>query len=119
MPTNAIGAPSLISKGDVTRALDNHRILRIQGYLGVHVLALSWEGCDVAFENDLSQVTLLFQESFNYDVYPYKIPSNRSQSKLNCHIANFIEEYGRDGNLIIVYYGGHGGYHKSKCEWAA
>ncbi|KAH8746731.1 hypothetical protein F5882DRAFT_471336 [Hyaloscypha sp. PMI_1271] len=75
-------------------------------------------GCTVEIE----ELRRLFNGVFGYAAWPYKIPSLDSQRALGVCVAKFIESFGGEDNLIIVYYGGHGGLNvtsKSPCTWAA
>lgn len=63
---------------------------------------------------------------FGYQVWPYRIPSQDPEKALNLQVATFIDNFGHEDNLIVVYYGGHGGggpkpktKTKGPCTWAA
>ncbi|KAI1208289.1 uncharacterized protein F4807DRAFT_158691 [Annulohypoxylon truncatum] len=122
MNANPEGTTPQIIIDHVTRELDKYRIRRKQGYSSVHALLLSWEEGDATFGENVRDVALLFQESLNYLVLPYKIPSDDSQRRLNLYVAQFLSQYGGGDNLIVVYYAGHGAPSPSKlsdCQWAA
>ncbi|KAK4199235.1 hypothetical protein QBC40DRAFT_297790 [Triangularia verruculosa] len=114
------------SKQLLTTKLTQYRPRRIQRYKSVNVLILLWEDLepeDAIISAQASDIKALFSEQFNYAIHTYEIPSQDSQSRLNLFVAQFVHCYGREDNLIIVYYGGHG-YQPSKDDkstylWAA
>ncbi|KAI1503801.1 hypothetical protein F5X99DRAFT_406800 [Biscogniauxia marginata] len=122
MNADAEDADAQAIKKELASGLDKYRLRRKQGYSSVHVLLLSWQVGDAAFAEDANEVAAVFQDSFNYSVLPYKIPTENSQIRLNLHVAHFVERFGGEDNLIVVYYGGHGGpsaLNQSDCQWSA
>ena len=89
--------------------LASYRHIRHQRYEAVNVLLLSWEDDDTDGAAEVEQLKRLFKESFNYTTCSYFIPSSKPQSSLNVRVASFIDAFGGADNLLIVYYGGHGG----------
>ena len=96
---------------------------RHQRYAAVNVLLISWEDDDTGSATEIKQLQTLFQDSFNYAVDSYVIPSTKSQQLLNLKISSFSYRFGSPDNLLVIYYGGHGGPRtgrsKSPCTWAA
>lgn len=105
-----------------TKLVDYSRI-RHQRYEAVNVLLISWKDDDTDSATEIEQLQTLFQETFNYTARPYQIPSTNSQASLNLQIASFLHSFTGSDNLLVIYYGGHGGprvgQHKSPCTWAA
>lgn len=87
--------------------LDNWKINN--AYKSVSVLAIYWEDGDVpGFEEEARQITHFFEESFNFDVDVYAIPSDHCHRKLDIRINAFLDDHGHQDDLIIIHYGGHG-----------
>ena len=110
---NCLKMPSEQSKGNygkrtVTKLADYCHI-RHQGYAAVNILLISWKDDDTNSATEIKQLQTLFQESFNYTVCLYQFPSIDSQASLNFQIASFLLASGGPNNLLIIYYGGHGG----------
>ena len=106
----------------IETALKEYQTHREQRYAAVTVLILSWKDTDLKLDEEFQALESLFQKTFNYHVKRYEIPSERPQYQLGHHINNFLPLHGVPGNLVIVYYGGHGGPPKNgstECEWAA
>ena len=106
----------------LTQLADYYHI-RHQRYAAVNALLISWKDDDTNSASEVKQLQTLFQESFNYTACLYQIPSTNSQAALNFQIASFLHTFGGPDNLLIIYYGGHGGprtgQNKSPCTWAA
>jgi len=119
---NSPAAASEPEQGQLSRELARYRPRRTHRYTAVNVLVLSWKDGDDAIAVQVEEVKRLFVDLFNYFVRPYEIPSQDSQRLLNLHVAQFIQCFGGQDNLIIVYYGGHGGMSdptETLCTWAA
>ena len=106
----------------LTRLAD-YRYIRHQRYAAVNVLLISWKDDDTNSATEIKQLKTFFQESFHYTACSYQIPSTDSQASLNFQIASFLHAFGGPDNLLIIYYGGHGGprigNNRSPCTWAA
>lgn len=107
----------------ITGALEQFQPQREQRYAAVTVLLLSWKDNDLRLlDEELQELEDLFRNSFQYLVTRYQIPSKSPQYQLGKHMSDFLIDHGTEGNLIIVYYGGHGSPPKNgstDCEWAA
>lgn len=106
----------------ISNKLAHYRPRRLHRYASVNVLLLSWEEDDIGCETEIKDLARIFRECLNYAVWPYKIPSDDSEISLSLIIAQFVKSFGQEENLIIVYYGGHGGPKqdlKSPCTWSA
>jgi len=105
-------------------------------YRDTTVLLLSWVGSDldvdpeVCFpENTQSGDALtriveqirnledVFHREYNFQTQKLQISDKRPQSQLNMELANFVHNHGHDGNLLIIYYAGHGFYNKDEHEF--
>ncbi|KAI0411724.1 hypothetical protein F5X98DRAFT_42481 [Xylaria grammica] len=107
-------------QNQVATELGLYKPRRLQRYANVNVLLLTWADADLHFATEANQLAKMFRESFGYRTLPYQIPSEDPQRQLNLHVAQFIASYGRDDNLIIVYYGGHGSQGgELSFEWGA
>lgn len=76
-------------------------------YRKVRVLLLSWEKDDADFDAEIRPLESVFAGLYHYDTECWKIPSRRSAFELSRKIADLVDADGHDGNLLIVYYGGH------------
>lgn len=107
---------------EITDALTAFRPRRIQRYASVNVLLLYWIESDLKRDGELDQLQQMFGHVFNYSVHRFPIPSERPQARLNSYIARFLEAHAEKDDLVILYYGGHGGPTRDSripCEWAA
>ena len=116
------GTQRTVDEETIATCLVQYRPRWTQRYVAVNVLLLSWEDDDIGCAAEIAELSRMFQESFNYAVWPYKIPSQDPESSLNSTVFQFVASFGGEDSLIIVYYGGHGGPKittKSPCTWAA
>lgn len=107
---------------DIADALTAFRSRRIQRYASVNVLLLSWTDSDLKRDDELNQLEHMFRHVFDYSVHRYLIRSTRSQALLMEYMGRFIVKHAEADDLIILYYGGHGGPTRDSripCEWAA
>jgi hypothetical protein len=88
--------------------LVNYSFVESPYYNSATVLALSWEEDDLGVIREIRQLSTLFRELLNFEFRRFIIPSERSQAILSRAISDFVYEFGGEGNLIIIYYGGHG-----------
>ena len=110
------------SHDKIADELERYQIRRIQRYTSVAVLLLYWKETDLKIHDELQALEDLLQDTFNYRVERCAIPSEKPQYLLGHALNTFLEKYGTSDNLVIVYYGGHGGPTKdgsTECEWAA
>jgi hypothetical protein len=82
-------------------------------YKEAHVLLLSWEGGDSRMYDQLCQLQEVFDILYNYEVEEWKIPPTKPHTKLNEKILEFLT-HDQIGNLLVVYYAGHGGIDKDR-----
>jgi hypothetical protein len=110
------------SHAKIADELERYQTRRIQRYTCVVALLLYWKETDLKIDGELQALEDLLQDTFNYNVERYAIPSEKSQRMLCSAVNKFLDQYGTSDNLVIVYYGGHGGPTKdgsTECEWAA
>ncbi|KAI1174286.1 hypothetical protein F4777DRAFT_390127 [Nemania sp. FL0916] len=108
----------------ISDELTLYRPRRLQRYTATHALLLSWEDDDIGVAGEIEQLSEMLCDSnrFGCQVWSYQIPSQNPARALNFRLAQFLDEFGNEDNLIIVYYGGHGGPRvstKGPCTWAA
>nr|RBQ91842.1 hypothetical protein FVER53263_20965 [Fusarium verticillioides] len=106
--------------------LTEYRPLRTQRYATVNVLIITWKDHDLGidFDREVTEVKDMFSQTFNYAIWPFKIPSQDPELSLNVCVAQFIKNFGGADDLLIVFYSGHGGggsntQARSPCIWAA
>ncbi|KAK0701332.1 hypothetical protein B0H67DRAFT_650552 [Lasiosphaeris hirsuta] len=118
----ASSTPAAGHEAMLARELEDYRPRRTQRYVAVNVLLLYWEDDDIGCAGEITVMGDMFRQSFNYAIWPYKIPSQDPEMSLNLKVVEFVSSFGQEDSLIIVYYGGHGGPRvatKSPCTWAA
>lgn len=108
----------------IAQGLAHYQPRRLRRYTAVHALLLYWEDDDIGVAKEIKELTDMFRDvsKFGYQVWPYRIPSRDPARSLSYTVAQFLHNFDREDNLIIVYYGGHGGpkiKSKSPCTWAA
>lgn len=108
----------------IAQELARYRPRRSQRYSAVNVLVVTWKDDDIGVADEVAEVIDHFRQQLNFIVWPYHIPSQSSQSELQVHVAQFIQQCGIDEDaLVILFYSGHGGQtlerSSSECVWAA
>jgi hypothetical protein len=78
-------------------------------YREVHVLILSWEDDDLGVIKQILQLAIVFTLEYELEVDKFMIPSNNPEFVVMEQLKQFVDKYSQPGNLLIVYYGGHGG----------
>ena len=76
-------------------------------YKKVKVLLMSWDKEDTGVEPEVRNLEAVFRGLYHYDTEYWRIPSRRSAVELSRKVADLVDEHGREGNLLILYYGGH------------
>ncbi|KAL1626831.1 hypothetical protein SLS56_006647 [Neofusicoccum ribis] len=87
------------------------------GYFKVSVLIIKWaDGLDqLQVNKECQELEDLFENTFKYETETLALGgSERTQLQLISGIGNFAHKSGGEDNLLIVYYAGHGVYHKDK-----
>ena len=92
----------------------------IPEYHSVHALLLNWEADDIGTLTELEELRDLFENHFAYSTEIWPIPSSRPETALENKLGAVKQSYGKEGCLIIVYYGGHGEMKRDgRSVWAA
>ena len=87
-------------------------------YKGVYVLLLSWEMDNLGVIREIMELQEVFRSQYHFETEEWKIPSHKSHNSLSSRILNFVESYDDKNNLLIIYYGGHGGMNDDRhCIW--
>jgi len=87
-------------------------------YKNVYVLLLSWADDDLGVIKELEELNQLFKTTFNFTTHTWTIPSEESEYELMREVMNFRQGKNQ-GDLIILYYGGHAGGNPQECIWTA
>lgn len=88
-------------------------------YAAVCVLLLSWENDTLGVIDELLELQAVFQTFYSFYTEEWKIPSNGSHNWLFFLLAQFLQHYGSEGNLLIIYYRGHSYMNDhGQCVWA-
>jgi hypothetical protein len=90
-------------------------------YHEVHVLLLTWDG-DLEGHNDLWEeaetLRKVLVNDYKFIASHYRLPSSSKHpaNRLRKKLDSFKQDLGNPGNLLIIYYGGHGTVHRSVVE---
>jgi hypothetical protein len=109
----------------IANKLTAYRPLRTQRYATVNVLIITWKDHDFGldFDREIAEVKDMFCQTFNYIIWPFKIPSQDAERTLNLCIAQFVKSFGGEDDLLVIFYSGHGGEGdpaaRNPCTWAA
>lgn len=94
-------------------------------YNTVGVLTLYWQQDDFqpSCQEESQKIISLFRDEFHYSVEEFAIPMevDKCEDQLGLAISRFKCDYNSVGNLMIVYYSGHGDRDQTndKAVWAA
>lgn len=97
-----------ILQTELTSELDRFQPRRGKDYDAVSVLLLVWQDDDLGCLSEAKQFSALLETDFCYSVREFLIPSDRPQASLNRAISDFLYSNGSHGNLVLIYYAGHG-----------
>ncbi|KAF4943878.1 hypothetical protein FGADI_13094 [Fusarium gaditjirri] len=107
----------------IVRKLAQYRPLRTQRYASVNVLVVTWRDHDLGHDLDqeVEELKNMFRHTFNYTIWPFRIPSTDAERSLNLFVAQFVMNFGGEDDLAIIFYSGHGGGEgeRQACTWAA
>jgi hypothetical protein len=76
-------------------------------YSKVKVLLMSWDKDDIGVEQEVRNLEAVFRGLYHYETEYWKIPSRRPAVELSRKVADLVDAHGQEGNLLILYYGGH------------
>lgn len=89
-------------------------------YHTVHALLLNWEFDDLGTEVELQALGEQLRRQFNFATEFWKIPTQESENELEKKMSQVKAGLEGEGNLLIVYYGGHGQWNpRNRSIWAA
>ncbi|OTA98110.1 hypothetical protein M426DRAFT_326250 [Hypoxylon sp. CI-4A] len=93
---------------DLTEALNAAWPKRHVTYSDVHALMITWEDNDIPhMDKEVTRLSNVLKGEFGYKIHPLIIPASKADLKIRREVDNFIENYGDQDNLLIVYYAGH------------
>ena len=81
-------------------------------YAAVRCLLLSWEDDRLGCLKEIDELGKVFLEHFNFQVEKWQIPTLNSFMSLQWKLMEFQRQAVEKGELVILYYGGHGGQTK-------
>ena len=93
---------------ELTAELDRYQPFRGSYYAAVTALMLVWQDDDLGCINEVRELSVILEQVFHYTVRQFLIPSERSQASLGRAVSDFLYDHGSCGNLVLIYYGGHG-----------
>ncbi|PQE06114.1 tyrosine- phosphatase non-receptor type 6 protein [Rutstroemia sp. NJR-2017a BBW] len=102
--THTPNTPELLSDEAAARAFPNRGRSR---YAEVLVVLIQWEESELDAQSEVSALRSMFEICYGFTTDIWSIPTTNAHNKLMLKAVNFIEQYGTDDNLIIIYYGGH------------
>jgi len=77
-------------------------------YKKVIALLTHWGEDDLGVLKEISSLKLMLSDTYNYDVETFAIPSRRrGYTELVDRMKSLFATYDVEGNLFILYYGGH------------
>ncbi|CZR51720.1 uncharacterized protein PAC_01597 [Phialocephala subalpina] len=77
-------------------------------YHAVNVCLIRWAEDELQVEDEMNRLYDVFDKLYGFNTEIWLIPSTASQIQLTSMTCNFLQKFDEDGNLFIVYYGGHG-----------
>jgi hypothetical protein len=93
---------------DLNRACTARWETRLSQYERVFALLVRWEDDDLGVVKEIGQLEGMFSDTYGFDVETWVIPSTRHRhTDLANKIQSALDEYDTEGNLILLYYGGH------------
>lgn len=91
-----------------------------RNYLQVRCLLLDWEDDDLGCRREINELEQVFRDRFDYSVENWRIPSQNPKSQLLSKLQDFVAKGPTENELLIVYYGGHGGSTRDgELRWVA
>ncbi len=99
--------PSLLSHLSDAVAAASTNASEATKYQNVKALFLSWDKDDLDVASQMAPLIALLKGVYHYDTDAWKIPSRRTAAELYRKLTEFVKANGQEGNLLIIYYGGH------------
>jgi hypothetical protein len=69
---------------------------------------IRWEEDELLVKDELDRLHDVFDKLYGFNTEIWLIPSSASQIQLTSMTCTFLQKFDAEGNLFIVYYGGHG-----------
>jgi len=84
-------------------------------------LLLSWKESGLAeIPGEKRDLRKVLEDGYGFTVEEAEIPSGKKAFQaLSKMLENFKDKYDEIGNLMVIYYGGHGHTQNSNCHWDA
>jgi hypothetical protein len=79
-----------------------------QRYRKVGVVLIRWEEDTTGVQWELDDLAKVFELDYGFETEKWLIPSADPLFSFTKMALETVENYGSQGNLLIVYYGGHG-----------
>ncbi|KAL2069283.1 hypothetical protein VTL71DRAFT_15621 [Oculimacula yallundae] len=77
-------------------------------YHTVNVCLIRWAEDELCIKPELDHLHDTFSQLYGFNTEIWLIPSTASQIQLTSMTCTFLQKFDDEGNLFIVYYGGHG-----------
>ncbi|KAL7958637.1 putative subtilisin [Trichoderma compactum] len=78
-------------------------------YNDIQALLICWKDANKTFSNQRSKLKTVLNENYNFRTSSIDIPQTDPNQFLRDEICSFLRTHDKSSNLLIVYYGGHGG----------
>jgi hypothetical protein len=91
-------------------------------YNDVQVLLLRWQHDTMGVEYELDDLAKIFKNAYGFNTETWLIPTTQPHLALMGKAFKMVQDFGKKGNLLIVYYAGHGGMNSSRqplWTWSA
>jgi hypothetical protein len=69
---------------------------------------IRWEEDELQVENEVNELHYVFDKLYGFNTEIWLIPSSASQIQLTRKTCDFLQKFDAEGNLFVVFYGGHG-----------
>ena len=70
-----------------------------------------------ALEDELDRLHHVFFHAYGFQVQHLLIPGDEPDKVFGKTLSSFVDQYQSQGTLLIVYYGGHGGWMSRLAQW--
>ena len=77
-------------------------------YQEIHALLIRWKDDEDGVIEEMDQLGEVLERFYDAKVDSFDIPSFSSEEALVARLQSFMQMYSKEGNLLIVYYAGHG-----------
>lgn len=78
-------------------------------YKDVQALLICWKDALNTFSTQREALDNALKEHYGFETIILDIPPKDPDQFLNDNISSFMRSHDKDRNLLIIYYGGHGG----------